>query len=250
MLKIIIFFIFSLIMIKISWPDIETVPQPSYVIASDSRELSNLSTFQRLMRFIRSLYSLTMTLRHSFFSDTHSRKFYRFFAFEFFFILVLANLDYWLRNPFTVFRIFTWIILLTSFVIAGYGIYHLLQRGKPQSSTPNTTTNLATSGIYKYIRHPLYTLKVLLSVETTTCLVTTGIYKYIRHPLYSSMILLGAVTLLKNDFPWLALICLFLVTTVFLYATARIEEKENLLKFGEDYAIYMKRTGMFFPPLP
>ena len=111
MLKIIIFFIFSLIMIKISWPDIETVPQPSYVIASDSRELSNLSTFQRLMRFIRSLYSLTMTLRHSFFSDTHSRKFYRFFAFEFFFILVLANLDYWLRNPFTVFRIFTWIIL-------------------------------------------------------------------------------------------------------------------------------------------
>jgi protein-S-isoprenylcysteine O-methyltransferase Ste14 len=237
-------------MLKISLPDIETVPQPSSDLA-DRRERGQYFTFQGLMRFLRSLHPLTMTLRYSFFSETHGRKFYRFFAFEFFFILVLANFHFWLRNPFTVFRIFTWIILLSSFVIAGYGVYHLIQRGKPQSSgNADMTNSLAASGIYKYINYFLYTLKILSGIEKTTCLVTSGIYKYIRHPIYSAIILLGAVTLLKNDFPWLALICLFLVATAFLYATALIEEKENLLKFGEDYAVYMKRTGMFFPPLP
>ena len=39
---------------------------------------------------------------------------------------------------------------------------------------------------------------------------------------------------------------LFSAATVFLYATARMEEKENLIKFGDDYAVYMKRSRMFF----
>jgi protein-S-isoprenylcysteine O-methyltransferase Ste14 len=172
MLKVVIFFIFSLIIVKISWPDI---------------------------------------------LDTHGRKFYRFFAIEFLFLLILVNFGYWLKNPFTIFRMITWIILGGSFLLAGYGIYQLLQGGKPK-----------TSG----------------NIETTTSLVTSGIYKYIRHPLYTSLILLGAVTLIKN--PSLLATSLFSVATAFLYATARTEEKENLLKFGQDYAVYMKRSKMFF----
>ena len=173
MLKIVIFFIFSLIIVKISWP---------YIF------------------------------------DTHSRKFYRFFAFEFLFLLILINCGYWLKNPFTLFRIITWMILGSSLLLAVYGIYHLLQGGKPQISG---------------------------NIETTTTLVTSGIYKYIRHPLYSSLILFGAVTLIKT--PSLLATSLFSVATVFLYATARTEEKENILKFGRDYAVYMRRTSMFFP---
>jgi len=200
MLKIIIFFIFSLIIFKISWPDILNI---------------------------------------------HSRKFYRFFALEFLFLLLIVNSGYWLRNPFTIFRMITWMILGCSFVLAGYSIYQLIQGGKPQiSGNIETPANLATSGIYKYIRYHIYRLRILLGIETTTKLVTSGIYKYIRHPLYSSLILLGAVTLIKN--PSLLATSLFSVTTVFLYATALTEEKENLLKFGEDYAVYIKRSKMFF----
>jgi len=137
-------------------------------------------------------------------------------------------------------------ILCGSFVLAGYSIYHLLLFGKPQLSDDiEIPTKFTLDEIYKYIRRPLYTSRIILSIETTTNLVTSGIYEYIRHPLYSSLILLGAVTLIKN--PSFLATSLFSVATVFLYATARIEEKENLLKFGEDYAVYMERTNMFIP---
>lgn len=35
--------------------------------------------------------------------------------------------------------------------------------------------------------------------------------------------------------------------SVFLYLTARAEERENLTKFGERYVEYMGRTKMFLP---
>ena len=246
MLKIIIFFIFSLIMLKFSWSDIETVPQSSSVIAGDRRDRDNRYTFKRLMILLRSLYSRILTLPQILTSETHGRKFYRFFALEFLFLLILINLGYWLRNPLTIFRITTWMILCGSFVLAGYSIYHLLLFGKPQLSDDiEIPTKFTLDEIYKYIRRPLYTSRIILSIETTTNLVTSGIYEYIRHPFYSSLILLGAVTLIKN--PSFLATSLFSVATVFLYATARIEEKENLLKFGEDYAVYMERTNMFIP---
>jgi protein-S-isoprenylcysteine O-methyltransferase Ste14 len=195
MLKIIIFFIFSLIIIKISWPDI---------FDTNSR------------KFYRSFAIVKISWTDIF--GTNGHKFYRFFAIEFLFLLILVNFGYWLKNPFTIFRMITWIILCSSFLLAGFGIYHLLQGGKPE---------------------------IRSNIETTTNLVTYGIYKYIRHPLYSSLILLGAVTLIKN--PSLLATSLFSVATVFLYTTARTEEKENILKFGRDYAVYMRRTSMFFP---
>ena len=136
-------------------------------------------------------------------------------------------------------------ILCGSLVLAGYAIFHLLLFGKPQSIDDIEIPNkLTLSEIYKYIRRPLYSSRIVLSIETTTNLVTSGVYKYIRHPLCSSLILLSAVTLIKN--PSLLAASLFCGAAVFLYATARIEEIENLLKFGENYAVYMKRTKMFF----
>ena len=257
MIKIIIFFIFSLIMLKISWTepvneeafqastDIADSQSPEQSMENDSRERDNLSIFQRFMLLLRSLPSLTIAIRNTLVSETHGRKFYRFFALEFTFLLILVNFGYWLKNPFTIFRIITWMILCGSLVLAGYAIFHLLLFGKPQSIDDIEIPNkLTLSEIYKYIRRPLYSSRIVLSIETTTNLVTSGVYKYIRHPLCSSLILLSAVTLIKN--PSLLAASLFCAAAVFLYATARIEEIENLLKFGENYAVYMKRTKMFF----
>ena len=251
MIKIIIFFIFSLIMLKISWADIEDEPQPLTALAvsrspEQSYKLTIIYAFQELMRFFRFLYSRSLTLPQILSSETHGHKFYRFFALEFMFLLILVNFGYWLKNPFTFFRLITWLILCGSFALAACAVYQLLLFGKPKlSSDIEIPTKFNLDEIYKYIRRPLYTSRIILSIETTTELVTSGIYEYIRHPLYSSLILLGAVTLIKN--PSLLATSLFSVATVFLYATARIEEKENLIKFGEDYAVYMERSNMFIP---
>ena len=82
-------------------------------------------------------------------------------------------------------------------------------------------------------------------IEDTTMLVKTGIYKYIRHPLYSSLILLAWGSLLKD----IALLSAILVAlaTIFSVATAMVEEKENLQRFGDEYAFYMKSTKRFLP---
>ncbi len=41
--------------------------------------------------------------------------------------------------------------------------------------------------------------------------------------------------------------CCAVVATAFLYATARADEAECLVKFGEEYTGYMKKTKMFIP---
>lgn len=85
----------------------------------------------------------------------------------------------------------------------------------------------------------------LLGVEKTSQLVTTGVYRYIRHPLYSSLLFLGWGMFFKSP-SWLdaglALLC-----TLFLTATARIEERENIEYFGADYEVYMRQSKMFIP---
>ena len=38
-----------------------------------------------------------------------------------------------------------------------------------------------------------------------------------------------------------------LINTIAVYITARIEEKEMIAKFGDEYREYMKETKMFIP---
>jgi protein-S-isoprenylcysteine O-methyltransferase Ste14 len=85
----------------------------------------------------------------------------------------------------------------------------------------------------------------LVSIEKTTELVTTGVYHYIRHPFYSSLLFLGWGILLKNV-SWIGIL-LAVITTILLIITARKEEIENIQYFGEKYQEYMKRTKMFVP---
>jgi protein-S-isoprenylcysteine O-methyltransferase Ste14 len=81
--------------------------------------------------------------------------------------------------------------------------------------------------------------------ENTSLLVKSGIYGYLRHPLYLSVFLLGTGIVMKNPGP--AQIILGVINLVAVYVTARIEEKEMIAKFGDDYRSYMKETKMFIP---
>ena len=87
--------------------------------------------------------------------------------------------------------------------------------------------------------------ETLFEFEKTTALVTGGIYRYIRHPLYSSLLLLAWGIFFKR--PDLTGLLLAPTASLFLIVTASIEEQENIRYFGQAYQEYMKRTRKFIP---
>jgi protein-S-isoprenylcysteine O-methyltransferase Ste14 len=140
----------------------------------------------------------------------------RFFAFESVFILVLLNYKVWFTNPFSPVQLVSWILLILSAYVVITGYMLLKRKGKPDSN-----------------------------FENTSLLVKSGIYGYIRHPLYLSVFLLGTGIMLKN--PEKVQLFLGIVNLIAVYITARIEENEMIAKFGDQYRIYMKETKMFIP---
>ena len=145
-----------------------------------------------------------------------SHGFFRFFAFESILLLLLLNAKHWFREPFSALHVISWLLLLSSLVMVVQGFYLLRVAGRPKSG-----------------------------IEDTTVLVKRGAYKYIRHPLYSSLLLFAWGVFFKDvSFPSTALA---LLASAFLVATAKVEEDENLKKFGDEYMAYLKTTKMFIP---
>jgi protein-S-isoprenylcysteine O-methyltransferase Ste14 len=154
-----------------------------------------------------------------------SHGFHRFFAWELILALVLLNIGHWFHDPLSTHQIASWLLLAATFVPGVPGIRLLITRGKP--------------GIRQHDDVPL------LGIEKTTQLVTTGVFKYIRHPLYCSLLLLAWGAFFKN-LTWIG--CgLGLGATAFLVATAKAEEAESLRYFGPVYHAYMRKTKMFIP---
>lgn len=142
----------------------------------------------------------------------------RFFAFECITALVLLNLHPWFRDIFSWNQVISWILLFGPIPLAVLGFLHLESKGKPQGDFENTTK-----------------------------LVTTGIYHRIRHPLYASLFILSFGIGFKEITP-LNFMLSFL-SAAGMFFTAKIEEREMIAKFGEDYKIYMKTSWMFIPYL-
>jgi protein-S-isoprenylcysteine O-methyltransferase Ste14 len=85
----------------------------------------------------------------------------------------------------------------------------------------------------------------LYAFEKTSELIQTGIFKYIRHPMYSSLLFLTWGVCLKN--PEQFLIFISILSTILLYVTAKIEEREDIKYFGDKYKEYIKKSKMFVP---
>lgn len=143
---------------------------------------------------------------------------FRFFSFESIFFLVLFNYPYWFKDPFSWHQILSWIFLVSSAFLAYFGYYQLKKIGKPEGQFEDTTT-----------------------------LVTTGLYTYIRHPLYLSLLCGGFGVFFKHI--GLIQVILLVINSVALILTAKVEEKEMIRKFGDEYVEYMKTTRMFIPLL-
>ena len=76
-------------------------------------------------------------------------------------------------------------------------------------------------------------------------LVTEGIYGRIRHPRYIQLALaFFAYALLGN---YLAVYVVFAVSLLWVLMVARVEEKELLERFGDEYRRYCERVPRFVP---
>ncbi len=157
--------------------------------------------------------------------DPRSHGFYRFFAWETMLILFLLNVTYWFENPFAWYQLIAWFLLFLSIVPVVWGTLLLRKHGKPVEKREQDPT--------------------LLAFEKTTNLVTSGIYRYIRHPLYCSLLLLTWGFFFKH--PSWAGGALAAVATGFLVLTAQADEAECVKFFGTAYEEYMKKTKRFIP---
>lgn len=154
-----------------------------------------------------------------------SHGFYRFFAWEFILALVLLNIKQWFRDPLSIHQLASWFLLASTFIPGVPGIHLLITQGRPETQRRDDVP--------------------LIGIEKTTQLVTSGVFKYIRHPLYCSLFLLAWGAFFKD--PSWAGGGLALAATVFLLATASVEESENIRYFGAAYRVYMRKTKMFIP---
>jgi len=142
-------------------------------------------------------------------------------------ILVLLNVERWFHNPFSIHQVISWFLLIVSIFLVVHGVYLLRMIGKPDEKRTEDVP--------------------MIGIEKTTALVTVGAFKYIRHPLYSSLLFLTWGAFFKG--PSLPAVILALSATMFLMATAKVEEAENTRFFGVAYQTYMKQTKMFIPYL-
>jgi protein-S-isoprenylcysteine O-methyltransferase Ste14 len=85
-----------------------------------------------------------------------------------------------------------------------------------------------------------------LEVREQHALVTHGLYRYVRHPMYTAFFMwaLAQALLLPN---WIAGPAgLVGFGTLFLFRVGR-EEQMMLDSFGDEYRAYMKRTARLIP---
>jgi protein-S-isoprenylcysteine O-methyltransferase Ste14 len=155
-----------------------------------------------------------------------SHGFYRFFAWECLLAMFLLNIAGWFANPWAWYQWVSWILLVISLYLVIQAILLLKQIGAQDARRSDAP---------------------MLTFEKTTRLVVIGAYRYIRHPLYASLLFLGWGMFFKS--PSWGDGLLAVIVTLFLVATARAEEAENLRFFGAEYGDYMRKTRMFIPML-
>ncbi len=152
--------------------------------------------------------------------------FYRFFVFEGVLLLLLMNHKYWFHDPFSTLHLLSWFLLLASIFFIVQSLLMLKREGGHGA------------------RHEM---PENFSFENTVNVVEQGLYKYVRHPMYSSLLFLAWGTFLKHINA--VNIALIFMISFFLITSAKVEEQENIRFFGPKYKEYMQRTKMFIPYL-
>lgn len=76
-------------------------------------------------------------------------------------------------------------------------------------------------------------------------LVTTGLYRYMRHPMYTFVILLMAASPIMTT----NLAYSILIFGIYFWVGSLFEERNLIKRFGDDYRAYQKKVSRFIPKL-
>lgn len=153
-----------------------------------------------------------------------SHGFYRFFAWEAILALLVLNGPLWFVDRFAPHQLVSWALLFASLLLLFAGIHQLRRMGRADGQRQDAE---------------------LFAFERTSQLVTSGIFRFIRHPLYASLLLLAWGLACKQ--PDLVSWGLALLASLALWLTAKRDEAECQVYFGEAYSRYMQRSRMFIP---
>jgi protein-S-isoprenylcysteine O-methyltransferase Ste14 len=154
----------------------------------------------------------------------NSHGFYRLLSWECIVLLFSANYKFWIVDPSGIYQILSWILLILSGTVVIAGVLKIKKASGARSSREG---------------------EELYEFEKTTELIDSGIFRYIRHPLYASLLYLTWGIFFKR--PALLLLIVAILSSAFLYITARFDEKECTSFFGDMYKGYMTRSKMFVP---
>ncbi len=153
-----------------------------------------------------------------------SHGFYRFFAWEMMLALVLINFPMWTVDPLSPRQMASWLLLVASLVLVVQAVRLLQAIGRPTEARADAE---------------------LLPFEKTSALVTSGIFRYIRHPMYAALLYLTWGAYLKDITPLST--ALAGGASIALLLTALRDEAECLQHFGTAYAEYMRTSRRFLP---
>ena len=149
---------------------------------------------------------------------------YRLVVWECVLWLLIQNYRYLIVEKFDIRPLISSMLMLTSLVLVLSAVIILRKKG-----------------IVSKQRHD----HTLFDFEKTTVLIESGIFKYVRHPMYSSLLFLAWGILLRNI--EVTLLIVALIATCSCVIAALMEEKENIEYFGESYRYYALKTKMFIP---
>lgn len=90
-------------------------------------------------------------------------------------------------------------------------------------------------------------IDVFIKKKRASVLETTGLHRYVRHPLYSGTLLF--IWALLIIFPLVSNLIACVVITVYTCIGIRIEEEKLMAEFGEDYRAYAASVPMVIPSL-
>ncbi len=102
----------------------------------------------------------------------------------------------------------------------------------------------AIIGLMAVINMQVRNLNILPTLKDRHQLITYGIYRYIRHPMYSSVLLLCVALTLSNAHYVAQIVLLVLVLDLIL--KSNLEERLLIQRF-DAYQRYKSKTGRFMP---
>jgi len=171
---------------------------------------------------VLSLPLIYVSWRTLFSPDKHGL--YRFITWELILWIAVHNSSYLLVEEFDSRLALSALLMITSALLVVWSFLVMRREGRVSGQREDET---------------------LFGFEKTTALVTSGIFGYIRHPMYASLLCLLWGVLLRNV--EVSLLLVALLGTLTCVVAALIEERENLDYFGESYRQYMRSSKRFIP---